>query len=290
MVKRLMWRRATAAAALVLLVGACAHVHAAPPQAPPAGAAAGEVTIPFSDPSAPGTVRVNLVAGSVTVRGENRKDVSIQTTPVSGERDGRSREEPAPPGLRRITPAGGYQVSEEHNEMTITAAGTRRGAYNLEIHVPTRTALHVSTANGRAVTIDGVEGDIEANDTNGAVTVTNVSGSVVASSVNGKVVATLTRVTPGKAMAFTSLNGSVDVTLPASTKASLRLQSERGDIFTDFDIQAQASAAPRIDDTRRRDGRYRIQVNRAVTGTINGGGPTIELRTMNGSVYLRKRP
>ena len=38
-------------------------------------------------------------------------------------------------------------------------------------------------------------------------------------------------------MAFTSLNGIVDVTLPASVKANVKLRSDQGDVFTDFDIQ-----------------------------------------------------
>jgi hypothetical protein len=29
-------------------------------------------------------------------------------------------------------------------------------------------------------------------------------------------------------------------------------------------------------------------VNRSIYGTVNGGGPEIELRTFNGSVFLRK--
>ena len=31
-----------------------------------------------------------------------------------------------------------------------------------------------------------------------------------------------------------------------------------------------------------------IEVNKSITGTINGGGPELELRTFNGSVYVRK--
>ena len=32
----------------------------------------------------------------------------------------------------------------------------------------------------------------------------------------------------------------------------------------------------------------RIEMDRTTTGTINGGGPDIELRSLNGAVYLRK--
>jgi hypothetical protein len=35
-------------------------------------------------------------------------------------------------------------------------------------------------------------------------------------------------------------------------------------------------------------GRYRITVNKSIYGSINGGGPDIELRTFNSNVYVRR--
>jgi DUF4097 and DUF4098 domain-containing protein YvlB len=88
-------------------------------------------------------------------------------------------------------------------------------------------------------------------------------------------------------MAFTSLNGNVDVTLPSSVKATFKLRSDMGDVFTDFDLQLQAQTTP-VPNSRRENGQFRIEVNRSISGTANGGGAEIELRTFNGSVYLRK--
>jgi len=31
-----------------------------------------------------------------------------------------------------------------------------------------------------------------------------------------------------------------------------------------------------------------VEINRAIYGNVNGGGPEIELRSFNGSIYLRK--
>ena len=90
-----------------------------------------------------------------------------------------------------------------------------------------------------------------------------------------------------KQMAFTSLNGTVDVTLPPSTKANLRLRSDRGDVYSDFDVQLAASA-PAVQESGGSNGRYRINRNRSVVGAINGGGPEFELRTFNSNVYVRK--
>jgi hypothetical protein len=78
----------------------------------------------------------------------------------------------------------------------------------------------------------------------------------------------------------------VDVTLPTSAKANLKLRSDKGDIFTDFQMQARPSAAPQT----RTDGRTRtvIEVNQSVNGAINGGGPEFELRTYNGDIFVRR--
>jgi DUF4097 and DUF4098 domain-containing protein YvlB len=136
------------------------------------------------------------------------------------------------------------------------------------------------------ISVENVEGEIEVESLNGSVTLTNVAGAVVANTQNGPITVTLSRVTADKQMAFTSFNGKVDVTLPASIKATMKMRSDNGDVFTDFDVQLQQSPPART--TRGNNGRTRIEVNRALYGTVNGGGPEIELRSFNGSIYLRK--
>ena len=66
-----------------------------------------------------------------------------------------------------------------------------------------------------------------------------------------------------------------------------KLRSERGEIFTDFDLQLKSQSAATAE-ARRGSGPLRIDVNRDVVGTVNGGGPEIELRSFNGAIYLRK--
>jgi DUF4097 and DUF4098 domain-containing protein YvlB len=121
------------------------------------------------------------------------------------------------------------------------------------------------------------------------VTLTNVAGSVVAHSTNGHIRAVLTRVTMQKPMAFTSFNGNVDVTLPASLKATFKLRSDMGDIYTDFDLQMKTDTTT-AQNPQRDNGRLRVVVNKQLIGALNGGGPEVELRTFNGSIYLRKGP
>ena len=271
-------QRILAAALVVVGVGSPAIVRAQ--------GQSDRLTVPFSDPSKPGLLNMNLMAGSVSIRGADRKDVLIDAV---GTEERPSRADQAPAGMRRLTQRAGFTVDEQTNTMRVISQDPARGM-NFTIEVPRHTNLKLSVVNGQTIAVEGVDGDIEANNLNGpTTTLTNISGSVVAHATNGKVVATIVRVAAQKAMAFTSLNGSVDVTLPASVKANVKLRSDQGDVFTDFDVQLAASKdAPVVKDTRQSDGRYRIEVDRTLYGTINGGGPEFEFRSYNGNVYLRR--
>ena len=245
-----------------------------------------EQVIPLSDPSRPGKVEVSLLnGGPITVRGENRRDVAVVMR--GGEARRPQSDRATPPGMKRLTQGPGLEITEERNEIQIEASGFRPSGA-LDLRVPLRTNLELSLVNGGTITIDNVEGEMEIQNVNGSVVLNNVAGSVVANSNNGGVTATLSRVMADKAMAFTSLNGKVDVTLPGTLKANLKMRSDNGDIFTDFDVQLQQGPAPRPNPSRGNNGKNRIEVNRALYGTVNGGGPEIELRSFNGTIYLRK--
>jgi hypothetical protein len=242
-------------------------------------------TVSFSDPSRPGTLQVKIVTGSILVKGGDAKDVIIDAR--RGHFDFGSRDPDAPPGMRRLSLQPSFTVEEQDNRMSIEDSSPMVPV-EFEVQVPRRTNLQLSTVNGGDIVIDGVDGDLELADVNGSIKLTNVSGSVVAHTINGKVSATMARVSPQKPMSFTSLNGAIDVTLPAAIRADLQLRSDRGSVFTDFYMSVLPQPAPTVDDTRKSGGRYRIEVNKAIYGHLNGGGQEIELRSFNGNIYLRK--
>ena len=257
----------------------------------PAWAQDQPITVSFSDPSRPGLLKVNLMQGNITVKTHAGKDVIIQTKARNGSdrRTNNRRQDPDTAGLKRLDAvSSGLTVEEENNVMSI-GSRSMSNSTDLEIQVPVKTNLKLGILNGDYMVVQGVDGDIDATNQNGDLTLTDVSGSVVAHSSNGKVLVTMKRVTAQKPMSFTSLNGNVDVTLPADTKANMKLRTDNGEVYTDFEVQLKPNAAaPVVEDTRRSGGRYRINVDKSVLGAINGGGPDFELRTMNGNVYIRK--
>jgi len=253
------------------------------------------ITMPFSDPSRPGTLKVRLVQGGLTVRAASGRDVIVDASGGLRQRvDSQSSRSSRADGLRRLSQPSGVTIEEESNVISITARPNDDG--HLDVQVPARTNLQVSLVNGCDLVVERVEGDIEVNNVNGSIRLTEVAGSVVAHSVNDDVVATVRQVATQKPMAFTSLNGDVDVTLPASLKANLKLRSDQGDVYTDFDVvttSAPPASAAQSGQERGRSsdaakGKYRLRVDRSIYGSVNGGGPEIELRTFNGDVFLRK--
>jgi hypothetical protein len=239
--------------------------------------------------------------GGATIRGSNRKDIVVETRPSSDDRRGQrfgpqlkvyvgrgGRDSDSDTtGLRRLTQAGGYVIEENNNEVLVASGAMNRGL-DFTILVPTRTHLKLSALNDGPIVVENVEGDIEVNNQNESITLTNVAGSVVANAHNGAVKVVMTRLMADKAMGFTSFNGDVDVTLPASAKANLKMHSDHGEIFTGFDVQLRPATPATTQPTRGGDGRFRIEVNRSVQGAINGGGPEFEMRTFNGNIYVRK--
>ena len=271
----------SAGCAATPLAAASARVQPAAGQQQPS---ADQVTVPLSDPSRPVLIDVSLVQGSITVRGTTRKDVLVTARPET-DRPSR-RYDPDATGMRRIPQTSGFRITEDANRIKVSSDSPNR-SITFEIEAPARANLKLSTVNGGEILVENIEGELTVSNTNGGITLNDVAGTVTAGTTNGSVRASLTRVTADKQMAFTSLNGAVDVTLPPSTKANLRMRSDNGDVYSDFDVQLAASA-PVVQESRGSNGRYRISRNRSIVGAINGGGPEFELRTFNSNVYVRK--
>jgi hypothetical protein len=279
------------------LVGLGMLVLAAVAVAQPAG---DRTAVPFSDPSRPGRVHVSLLSGGITVIGYPGKEVLVTSKPGDGreELDHEEEEEEIDAratGLRRVPNLSSGIVIEEANNIVSVESRSFTHGFDVEIQVPASTSLELQTVNGGDIVVRNVEGEISVENTNGNVVLRDVSGSVVAHALNGNVDVSLQRVDPKKEMSFTSLNGDLDVTLPADLRADLRVKSDNGEIFTDFDIKLTARSEPREAEAHSKDGkshgrssRHNYGFENVMAGTLNGGGPTLRFQTFNGNIYIRK--
>jgi len=243
------------------------------------------VNVPFSDPSRPKMLKASVLNGSIFVKGYDGKEAIVE---ARGEGSKHRRNERAD-GMRRIDIGGsGLSVEESDNVITV---GTRSMNENVEINiqVPFNTSLKLHDVNGGEVSVDHIVGDVEIDVTNGKATATHISGSAIVHALNDRVLVTLDKITADKPMSFSSLNGDIDVTLPPDLKAKVKLKSDNGAVYSDFDIQVDASSRkPIVEDSSAGHGKYRVQFDRATYGLINGGGPELQLTTFNGNIYIRK--
>jgi hypothetical protein len=251
-----------------------------------------KITVPLHDPSRPAQIRAHLMSGGLTITGYDGKDVIIDTHGGRVRHSRHSEEESeAPQGMHKLEIPGsmGFDAVEENNVVTIKSTSWN-GDGALNIMVPRRSSLQLKCINNGDIEVTGVDGEIDAENLNGRILLNNVSGSVVAHSLNGEVKATLDRVDPNKGMSFSTMNGVVDVTLPKDVKANLRMKTDNGDIYSDFDVKLNADRSAQAETSGRPgDGRYQVRIDKTLRGTVNGGGPEIQLISFNGQIYLRQK-
>lgn len=253
-----------------------------------------KISVPLSDPSRPAFVKVGLINGSITVKGYSGKEILVET---SGRQDNEEEEDNGEDesaakrkGLHRIpNTSGGLSVEEDNNEVTIGTGimGASR-TVDLIIEVPTSTSMKLSTINDGDITVSNVKGDIEASNTNGSIKLTGISGSAVADALNGEISVVFAALDTKKSMSFSSLNGDIDLTFPADVRASLKMKTEQGEIYSDFDMKIGSSNARVEDNTRGGRGKYKVSIDKMMTASINGGGADILVKNFNGSIYIRK--
>jgi hypothetical protein len=273
---------------------------------------ADHAVVSFSNPAKPGTLEVDISEGSITVRGYEGKDVVIDARwrervltreeleeqealpdaeeEVDQEELARKKAQAEKAkGMKMLeVESMGLSVEEEENVIQVNVEEGKR-AVDLLIQVPFSTSLRLSCRDDeRGVTVEGVSGEIEVDTGNGPIVLTDVSGPVVADSSDGEIKAVFGKVTPGKPMSFSSMDGDIDITLPSAVKASLKMKTDDGQIFTDFDVQLTPSQQKKEEDERKEGGGYRVAFEKVTLGLINGGGAEIQLTTYDGNIYIRK--
>jgi hypothetical protein len=214
----------------------------------------------------PRVVRTTTVNNSITVRTHAGTDVIVE---LEGGRGRRRLPDRTPDGLHRIDLPDGLRVTNE-NDAIVVHSPISGG--NLVITVPVETSLHLKSVSG-AIRVEGVHGEVDVTTTNGSLNLDNISGTVVADTTNGSIHANMDRVDPSKSMSFSSVNGPIDVALPADVKANVRIRRLNGSAWTDFELKVNGN----------------ISNQGTTTGTINGGGPEVSLSTLNGRITLRKK-
>jgi hypothetical protein len=273
------------ALALVALFGATValgQAKSATAAAAPAQVQPETITIPLSRPGDPISMSIDILSAHIEVIGEERKDVALTVTLASG-----GRKIVTPSGPKMLAGGGsGLEISERDNRVSIESEAPPTNRIGIVARVPRRAALNLSTVNDGEIIVRDIVGDLELENINGPITAANISGSVIAESVNKPIAVGLAGVAAGGATSLSSLNGDITLTLPASAKAELHLDTSRGEIVSDFELDVKPSK-PRIERNESRGG-VSVRMEDVIVATVNGGGPVIRVKTLNGTIKIAK--
>jgi DUF4097 and DUF4098 domain-containing protein YvlB len=164
------------------------------------------------------------------------------------------------PSRRRVDSCDdSHGQSSENNDVSV----------DFTVKVPAGVKFAGNTVNG-SVTATGLRADAEAATVNGSVEV-ETTGEATAQTVNGDVKVEMGRIAGTGGMEFSTVNGGIDVTIPDGVGLDVSASTTNGDISTDFPLTVRGRFGPRH-----------------LTGTIGGGGRSLSLTTVNGSIALHK--
>lgn len=213
-----------------------------------------------------GSIRAELAAGNiieVTARKTaNRSDpnsVRIEVVPSS---DGVT--------ICSVYPSDGSRPNEcqpGHGGHSSTRDNDVKVDYTVKVPAGVRFAPR--TVNG-GVTATALRSDIDAASVNGNVKI-GTSGLAHATTVNGSIEARMGVASWEGTLDFTTVNGSIDLTLPPGTGADVRASTVSGDLASEFPLTV--------------NGRFG---GRNMTGRIGGGGHELKLTTVNGAITLHQ--
>jgi hypothetical protein len=156
------------------------------------------------------------------------------------------------------------------------------------VKLPRQTDVVLKTSNGR-INIEAIDGTVGLRSSNGRIEAEHINGAAEARTSNGRI--EFTNIT-GPIETRTS-NGSIAIESPQPLAAgnSIKCETSNGSVRLElahasaFDLEARTSNG-RIRtnfDVDRTDGG---DSKRRINGTVNGGGPLLDLTTTNGSISI----
>ena len=168
---------------------------------------------------------------------------------------------PNPRGARHDNECeqGGGHMSVNDNDVEV----------DFTVRVPAGVRFVGANVNGRVVA-DGLSSDVEASTVNGDVLI-RTAGLAEATTVNGDISASLGAVALAEGIEFSTVNGNIELELPAGLNADLDASTVNGGVDTDFEVRVRGSMQ-----------------SESLRGIIGAGGPDLELSTVNGRIRLRR--
>jgi hypothetical protein len=151
-------------------------------------------------------------------------------------------------------------VSTKRNDVTVDFA----------VRVPQGVGLTARTINGD-ISATSLTGNVISRTINGTITI-STTGYAEATTINGGISARLGNPNWTGLVQFTTINGEINVNIPANVNADVEAQTLNGTIASDFPLTTSDSDSKPM---------------KHIRGKIGAGGRELLLKTLNGSINLR---
>ncbi len=221
-----------------------------------------------------GALEIKGVNGAVHATRATGSEVVVTAT-LRGRRS-----DPATVRIERVEHAGGitfcavYPTPDGADEENVCAPGddghmsTRRNDVEVEfrVEVPEGVPFHGRTVNGSVEAID-LASDVRAVTVNGSVEL-STSGTATARTVNGSLDVRM-GTAPTRDAAFETVNGRIELDVPDDVSARVEARWLNGGLDADLPMTLGSMSRGRA------------------SATLGQGGPTIHLKTVNGSIRIR---
>jgi len=139
---------------------------------------------------------------------------------------------------------------------------------DFSIKVPEKAKVNLNSMNG-SVQVVNIGGRAVLSTVNGKVDAKQMHDFVEANTTNGGISVEFDDLMLNDNMSFHTVNGSIKLYIPKNISADVNISTVNGGAHTDFPLTFQGKWGPK-----------------SIKGKINGGGPRINLETINGSVSL----
>ena len=221
-----------------------------------------QITIALSNPREPGCLTIHHHKGSIRVVGYRGTTVIVRASMRYGT-------DTEPINLGAV---------ESNNHVVINAMPRHR-TIDLDIKVPHQFSLRLKNDDSGHITADNLSGELEISNFNGDITLKNLSGSAVLDTIDGDITVRFKRIAPGTPMAFSSVEGNIEIAFPRKANTLIKARADSGRIINDSDKSPQTTALP-ANNVNSQQWRY---------DKLNDGGAEILLRSFLGNIYIRRQ-
>ncbi len=157
--------------------------------------------------------------------------------------------------------------------------------FDIKVMVPDYLYVSASTINDGDVTIADLKRGVNAGNINGAVLIKEISGRTQANTVNGDIEVWFAN-SPKEDSEFNTVNGTIEIYSPKDLSTVVTFESLNGELYTDFENVKRLPN--RLN--KEKDGKgFRYRISKQSPIQIGQGGPEMEFKMVNGSVYIRER-